>query len=269
MTTRELIKTDRNGTKTFKVTEKCAKCNGTGFVEYFKFYENGVCFDCGGTGAHVYNDKEYTPEYEAKLMARRQVKEAARAANYAAEHTAFVARVAAKHADENGVSYYVLGDTYGRRAQIKEDGGLFENTNGWHFARRVEGYDLQEVKFADVFDNEISGQFQRFEKIVNTPPRRFYGAIGEKINITVKGAGLFFYTRTKYFGFGQSETVSIYKFTDDENHVFVWNTATGYVEDFEVGKTYQLRATIKGHSEYQEEKQTEIIRVKTESEAEK
>lgn len=30
--------------------DDCSKCSGTGYVEEYEHYQNGICFDCGGTG---------------------------------------------------------------------------------------------------------------------------------------------------------------------------------------------------------------------------
>lgn len=35
----------------------CAKCNGAGIIPQFSYYCNGICFDCGGTGANHKHDK--------------------------------------------------------------------------------------------------------------------------------------------------------------------------------------------------------------------
>ena len=35
----------------------CQKCNGAGYIDYFKHVCNGICFDCCGTGHNMKADK--------------------------------------------------------------------------------------------------------------------------------------------------------------------------------------------------------------------
>ena len=81
---RTLVKTDRNGTKYIEAEFKCEKCNGTGLLSWTK-YENGICFDCNGTGIVTDIIKEYTPEHKAKLDAQRAKRMEKRMAEHAAE----------------------------------------------------------------------------------------------------------------------------------------------------------------------------------------
>ena len=79
-----LIKIDRNGTKYYS-DDTCQRCGGQG--ERSEWYYTGmICFECGGTGRsrpRIY--KEYTPEYQAKLDAKRAAKLAAQEAKRAEE----------------------------------------------------------------------------------------------------------------------------------------------------------------------------------------
>ena len=77
-----LIKTDKNGTQYFEGEITCDRCNGDG-IYYIgvlngrplpSWVDNGVCFKCGGRGKVMGKYKVYTPEYEAKLNARRQAR---------------------------------------------------------------------------------------------------------------------------------------------------------------------------------------------------
>ena len=57
MESRELFKTDKNGTK-YYVDHACPKCHGKGYIPYYGFNYNGVCFKCGGSG----NDKTHSDD---------------------------------------------------------------------------------------------------------------------------------------------------------------------------------------------------------------
>ena len=147
-----LIRTDRNGTKYFEEEVACMKCGGHGYLGYFHSIENGICFDCNGSGKLIEKTKEYTPEYAVKMQAKAEAKAAKYAAEFEARQAEKAAAIRSKHADENGVCWYVLGNTFEIRDRIKEAGGIFEPVNGWHFSKKIEGFDLQPVNFADLYD---------------------------------------------------------------------------------------------------------------------
>mgnify|MGYP003294549822 CR=1 FL=1 len=68
-----LIRIDRNGTKYYEGMVECPRCFGNG--GYDNWMATGwTCWKCGGTGKVFSKWKEYTPEHEAKLRARRLAK---------------------------------------------------------------------------------------------------------------------------------------------------------------------------------------------------
>lgn len=77
-----LIKVDKNGTKYYEGYRPCSRCDGKGIYiigvcngrPVPSPVDSGVCFKCGGSGKEWGKWKEYTPEYEAKLMERRRKK---------------------------------------------------------------------------------------------------------------------------------------------------------------------------------------------------
>lgn len=92
----ELIRIDRNGTKYYQGMIPCDRCDGKG-IYYIgvcndklipSWVDQGVCFKCGGLGKVKGKWKEYTPEYAAKLEARRKAK----AEKWQQEHAEEIAR---------------------------------------------------------------------------------------------------------------------------------------------------------------------------------
>ena len=85
------------------------------------------------------------------------------------------------------------------------------------------------------------------------------GQIGDKVEF--KGT----YIRTgswdqkSFHGYG-TETMYIHTFKDVDGNVFTWKTRNGI--HFEYGEPVIVKGTIKNHSEYKDEKQTEIQRCK-------
>lgn len=91
MAKRELIKTDKNGTKYWNTWVLCDRCcNGSGVYTWGGTINGrpmyaGTCFKCGGAG-HVWEIvKEYTPEYRAKLDAANEKRKAKQRAKWEAE----------------------------------------------------------------------------------------------------------------------------------------------------------------------------------------
>lgn len=133
------VRTDKNGTKIYHDWE-CPRCGGAGMCD--KWINTGrVCWECGGTGKrHVAKVvKEYTPEYWAKLEARRQAKAAKAAAERAAYEAEHAEEIAAERAEadrkilefrfaehgcgKNGIGYVLKGNTYKVKDEIKRAGG--------------------------------------------------------------------------------------------------------------------------------------------------
>lgn len=82
----KLLKVDRNGSKHWEGVVKCDRCSGTGIFAIgvrngqlvASPVDAGVCWKCGGSGQVVSRWVERTPEYQAKLDARRKAKSDAR-----------------------------------------------------------------------------------------------------------------------------------------------------------------------------------------------
>lgn len=78
----ELIKIDRNGSKHYKGMVECDRCFGKGYYAVgilngrpvLSPLDRGVCWKCKGVGKVMGKWIERTPEYQAKLDAKRQAK---------------------------------------------------------------------------------------------------------------------------------------------------------------------------------------------------
>lgn len=72
-----LIKTYKNGSEDFRVTDKCAKCNGTGRLTWTSV-DKGICYMCEGTGLtsiniHVINDEDYAKKIAENTKKREKL----------------------------------------------------------------------------------------------------------------------------------------------------------------------------------------------------
>lgn len=128
----KLIKIDRNGSKHYEGMVTCDRCYGNGYyvvgilngVPVLSPYDGGVCWKCGGTGKVKGKWIERTPEYQAKLDARREAKHRAEAEKRAKEQAEREAKEEAERAErearmkaEKAISQYV-GEV-GKRITVK------------------------------------------------------------------------------------------------------------------------------------------------------
>lgn len=94
-----LIKVDRNGSKHYEGMVECDRCQGKGYYvigvcnnqPVLSPLDNGVCWRCGGTGTVHGKWIERTPEYQAKLDAKRAERQAKKQAEWEAERAKYEA----------------------------------------------------------------------------------------------------------------------------------------------------------------------------------
>lgn len=95
MANKTLIKIDKNGSKHWEGMVKCDRCGGQGSADAWK-YTGYTCYKCGGTGQVYMKWIERTPEYEAKLAARRAAKIKAQMAAQEEQRKAYEAKMEAE-----------------------------------------------------------------------------------------------------------------------------------------------------------------------------
>lgn len=288
----QFIREDKNGTK-YYADYKCPRCGGQGGRDEWLF-TGFTCYKCGGTGTVdkpiIY--KEYTPEYAAKLQARREKlaeKRRAERMAKAEELNANFFKDLGFSAD--GKAWVVVGNTYEIKDALKENGARYINEIGWHFDHPDNGYDcfmveackMYEIydglydfqgfgkgrRFTDEFPEYLQAQKdQHIRKKNESNPSDYVGSVGDKINLEVtfiNQASFENYNR-KY---GMPKYTNVYTFADAEGNVFVWKTANAldkivndeYV-DIKIGEIVNIKGTIKEHQEYKGLKQTVLTRCK-------
>ena len=84
-------------------------------------------------------------------------------------------------------------------------------------------------------------------------PSEYVGEIGKRVEFNLSYLGE--YSFSSYYGL-----TTIYRFQEGAGNNVVWMSVVR--EDFEVGKEYHVKASVKKHDVYREEKQTTLTRVK-------
>ena len=212
----KLIKIDRNGSKHYEGLIECDRCQGRGWFAIGTHnnelvpsrIDNAVCWKCHGARFVPGKWIERTPEYQAKLDARRKAKLDAIYAKEEAE----------------------------RKAEEEK--------------RRIEQERIEAEQKAEE------------ERIRQEKARSQYvGTIGEKIEVQVVYLGSPYFTVRDMFG--REETRYIHSFRDENGNKIVWFTGSGLGKyNLEEGQRVIIKATVKDHREYKEEKQTKVIRLK-------
>lgn len=275
----KLFKVDRNGTE-YYANYACPHCGGAGGLDEWT-YTGYTCWECGGSGKADKPQiwKKYTPEYEAKLAARRQAKQAAKL-EQEKEHAdeANAAFFKQQGFNAEGKTWVVLGNTFEVKDQLKEAGCKYTGILGWHTDHQLDGYDMLMLDVSECYDKDYAGiyRWQQWKNdgleekikeanqkaIASRSKSQHVGKVGDRIKIKATLTG--FHSYKTQFG-----DMNIYTFTDIFNNVLVWKTSSyldrivgDICKPVQKGEMVELKATIKDHDEYQGIKQTVLTRCK-------
>lgn len=282
---KKLIKIDRNGSKHYEMLVPCGKCGGSGIIPWSRI-DNQVCWQCLGGGSKWAKVIERTPEYEAKLEARRQKKHDAQMKKAQEEFDAVYAESLSQWGfTEAGQTFLFLGNTFEQKDAIKETGAKFNQVLGWHIDHPVEGFEFLEIHFdkddfmttytGKIFDIDTSKKYSRehvdflkkqeFERLHPVEHTSEYqGQVKERL----KGLELTVTFETTYethFSF-YGETRYLYVMEDKDGNIFTWTassmagTSKGEWIPVHKGNKVILDGTVKEHKEYKGDKQTVLTR---------
>ena len=264
------FKIDKNGTK-YYVDYTCRRCGGAGGSEAWKF-TGFTCYRCGGSGQDPKPEvwKEYTPEYAAKLQARRERKAERKlieAKSHAAERNQEFFQ--SNGFTPDGKTYFILGKTFDIKDQLKAEGAKWDSfTKHWRMNHPLEGFAYLELSVEDLFEADEagtyhyylteSGYFHKVEEAeeelkASKSTSEYLGSEGDKVSLEVT------YSHSAEF---ESEfgTKHIYSFKDDNGNQIIWKSTTYIEQDY--GTRFILSGTIKAHNEYRGIKQTILTRCK-------
>lgn len=148
-------------------------------------------------------------------------------------------------------------------------------------AQRLKRQEQRRAEFEAENAKRIAEQEERERKIAEEKAKSEYiGQVGDKIEMVVTVAFETSYEYPSFRGHGMDE-MKVYGLKDENGNLLIWKTNSGYLKiekeiwnedhtksiiesDFaHKGDKIRIKATIKDHKEYKEQKQTIINRVKT------
>ena len=280
----EIIKVDEEAHKAY-IKEKCDRCCGHGIIA--SRIENGhivpipvdggVCYKCNGAKyvskwVKAYTEKEYERYMKAQERARerKREKEEARLQSLKDNSEENKKNLLAKWGfdAENPMVYLVTGNTYEIKDELKERGGRFNPALNWHFTKEVkvpEGHELVKVPFDEVYEwlpmvkrvelKDNAKEVADAAKIAAMPPSKSEWVGSEKerlrsLKVVLTGA------RECSSAYGLS---TLFTFSLGDN-ILTWFTTSEPKVDIAIGDEYLLTGTVKKHTTYNGEKQTQLSR---------
>lgn len=275
-----LVKIDRNGSKHYEGMVTCDRCSGRGLFATGTVngqlritpVDSGICWKCHGVGKVFSKWIERTPEYQAKLDAKREEKCRKR-------HEEIVEQQNRERAENAQRSLEILGITEGKVFLFLDDvdmqtvdslGGNYNPSVCFYIGHAVDGYELLEVPMTDICKQDAWGRWyfsvsnddindMKAAELAKRHPSAWVGEVGQKISTTASyHHGAYFKVRS-FRGFGE-ETMWVHTFTDSNGNQLVWKTGKGL--PLCVKDQVTITGTVKEHSEYNHQKQTVLTRCK-------
>lgn len=256
---------DKNGTRRY-VDPKCRKCGGSGWLYYYSHVDGGICFRCSGSGDDPSPEKIviYTPEYKAKLVAKRTAKRKAEA-----EEKNRKLLEAYGFAPNTEKVYLILGNTYTIKDDLKAAGAKYNSLFGWYFSNPTDSkYPTTPLHYKDIFtaneyDELVPSRDVEIQYLVkelktqaetninrSTSLKEYEGEINVRSVFLISSYSILTTYDTDY------GTVNVYKFITQSDNILIWKTHSSLPEGVTI-----IKATVKAHEEYKGIKQTVLSRV--------
>ena len=272
---RVYVRTDKNGTEIW-ADYTCPRCGGAGGADVWT-YTGWTCYSCGGTGRRDKPQliKKYTPEYRAILDERARKRAEKKRLERVEEFKAhLMEHVVEKGFNEAGKLYVAYGDTYKIKDQLREAGAKwFPRFRSWGFTEDPEQFDTVEISFEEVCEINYEAGWIDYKDVdfaslvaskLPAPEivSEYVGEKGKRLESVVTLEDVHHWDVPSYTPWGGNTIKTLYKFRDEAGNIITWAT-TGFGIDahkVHTGDKITLRGTVKNHSEYRGEKQTELQR---------
>jgi hypothetical protein len=238
------VQTDVKGNSFFVCPRMCNRCGGAGKSD--RWIRTGlVCFDCGGVGSKGEQTvKLYTAEKLAKLNATKAKADARRAAEHQAKREVEAAATAARSA-----------------AFFERHGDLVERAKGYQdtFIRDVIDRAVQRCEMTDNQAAAVASAIDR--KVAEAAARvasKHIGYVGERLSLAVTVERVASFEKPAFNAPWTTEVVNIVTMRDAGGNTIV-SKGRFYAEK---GAKITIKATVKEHTTYKEERQTLVQRIK-------
>lgn len=273
MSKKVFIKTDKNGTKIYH-DYTCKRCGGLGASEAWRF-TGMTCYECGGSGIAPKPSiiREYTPEYEAVLAAKREARWAKQQAELKAKAEQLNAELLAEYFPKGKMYFLAIEDRFVHKIldQLKAAGVKVLGTTGmYYFTEFPEQFPVVEVTPDEALytnRNDIKDFSWDLWKVVDAkikslkPVSEWVSSVGEKFSGKAKYEKTAWYETKSFKGFG-TDTVYVHTFHTQAGSILVWKTGSVGNLGIEEGEWCEISGTVKEHTEYKGDKQTVITRCK-------
>ena len=256
------------------VVARCDRCSGTGAYIIPGIFQ-GTCFKCNGAGkistwVKAYTEAEYDTYVKAQTKAKEKriqerINKQTELENKSEENKREFLNSLGFEADP--YIYVVLGNTYKVKDELKERGGRYNPTLGWHFTHPTQlpdGYETVKIAFDELYswnpytkkanfkdDAKETVDAMRYQNVHSES--EFEGEIKERlrsIKVTLTGR------REIQSEWGEC---TLYTFQHDKN-TLVWFSSASKTIPTEVGDSYLLTGTVKDHKIRDGVKQTILSR---------
>ena len=127
----------------------CPRCSGKGIIDKYKHVENGVCFECSGSGKVTQEEKE--------RIEKDIVRESIRTHKTIQTRQNKLESQLKKQWFNDADSIYIINDnnTYSIKDQLKQDNALFNyDFKVWYFTEQNEKYNTFSVTWQEVANGE-------------------------------------------------------------------------------------------------------------------
>lgn len=172
---------------------------------------------------------------------------------YATSHINFAPSRGVNHKGYREFTFIFIADNYGVKSHYKISHSI-ERSEERTFSKPVKKslvWEREELKYKNGIRSSKEKQESKKES------REYVANIGDRIERKVELVYFDIFEKRAYHG--GYEYVSLYKFEDEENNLYVWFTQT--TNDWEKGDELAVRMTIKKHEKYRQEKQNVVSRV--------
>lgn len=257
------VRTDKNGTKIYH-DYTCQRCSGRGASEAWR-WTGMTCYECGGSGVSKARIvREYTPEYAAKLAAKREARWAKQQAELKAKAASLNEAFLAEYFPEGKMYFPAMSDDEGwAMIDTLKEAGVKVICNQWYFTTRPEGIPVVEATPEEITQTDYNGirefcfdMYRIIDAKIEAlkPVSQYVGTVGERITLSAT------YKRCSHYDtkFG---TTFVHTLVTPEGNILVWKTSDN-LPAINGDDAVTVTGTVKEHSEYRGDKQTVLTRCK-------